>query len=201
MAASSPIRIDDDLYTSAKAVDSLTSRSPAQQISPTGPAPAGNWRRPAASPTETQRGSPTHQIPYDDLGPAEQEVARAGWAKQVMAHIEVSTWRRRSPSRDSPGWSSPTPERRFTGHLRRTAGRRHIAAPTTQRHTCAQPRRHRQAPGYGNSRAERPFHPVAHFVGGPPAGHPDGRHGSRPSFAAPVDSRSPPVGVRTGPEG
>ena len=86
--SSSPIRIDKDLYDSAKAAADLADRSIPQQVS--------HWARigralemtPRTSITDIERVL-TGDASYDDLSDHEQAVVRARWA-------EISEERRRS---------------------------------------------------------------------------------------------------------
>ena len=82
MATTSPARIDDDVYASAKLAGSVQSRSASQQVA--------HWARigreleasGAISPREIAQvlaGSRN----YDDLGPKEQAVVRAEWADRM----------------------------------------------------------------------------------------------------------------------
>lgn len=82
MATTSPARIDDDLYASAKLAGEVQSRSASQQVA--------HWARIGreieASSTLSSReiaevlaGSRS----YDDLGPKEQAVVRTEWATRM----------------------------------------------------------------------------------------------------------------------
>jgi DhnA family fructose-bisphosphate aldolase class Ia len=86
MATTSPIRIDDDVYASAKAVGALMSRSASQQIA--------HWARigreleaakdvslPAVARVLMGRGD------YDELNDYEQAVIRASWAERMAARL------------------------------------------------------------------------------------------------------------------
>jgi DUF1009 family protein len=86
MATTSPIRIDDDLYASAKAVGALMSRSAAQQLA--------HWARIGRE--LEAAGSVSHRAiaevlageqPYDRLSAEEQAVVRAAWAERLAAKI------------------------------------------------------------------------------------------------------------------
>lgn len=86
MATTSPVRIDDDVYASAKAVGALMSRSASQQIA--------HWARigreleaaddvslPAVARVLRGRGD------YDELNDYEQAVVRAGWGERMAARL------------------------------------------------------------------------------------------------------------------
>jgi hypothetical protein len=78
MAASTPTRIDEDLFAAAKSAGEVLSRSAAQQIN--------HWARigreleasEAVSARDIARVL-TGQSPYDDLGVREQAIVRAEW--------------------------------------------------------------------------------------------------------------------------
>jgi acyl-CoA reductase-like NAD-dependent aldehyde dehydrogenase len=82
-----PTRIDDELYESAKVVASLMSRSAAQQLA--------HWARIGR---EIEAGASVSQrsiaaalagrLPYDELTPHEQAVVRAEWAERMDARRE-----------------------------------------------------------------------------------------------------------------
>lgn len=82
MATTSPTRVDDELYTSAKLVGGVMSRSAAQQIA--------HWARIGreleASPTVAHRDIAEvldgHRQ-YDELTVHEQAVVRAEWAERI----------------------------------------------------------------------------------------------------------------------
>jgi hypothetical protein len=87
MATTSPARIDDELYASAKLVGSVMSRSASQQVA--------HWARigraleasSTISPraiTETLAGDGR----YDDLGVEEQAIVRAEWAERMSERRE-----------------------------------------------------------------------------------------------------------------
>lgn len=84
MATTSPTRIDDELYASAKAVGSVMSRSAAQQIA--------HWARigreiEAADSTSHRAVAAVlaSRQSYDELTPHEQAVVRAEWAERMDA--------------------------------------------------------------------------------------------------------------------
>jgi hypothetical protein len=88
MKASTPIRIDADLYSAATTVAPVMSRSTAQQIA--------HWARigrelEASSEVsvdavaEVLRGAET----YDTLGTEEQAIVRAYWAERMSALLEA----------------------------------------------------------------------------------------------------------------
>ena len=82
--ATTPTRIDDELYESAKVVASLMSRSAAQQLA--------HWARIGR---EIEAGESISQrsiaatlagiVPYDELTSHEQAVVRAEWAERMDA--------------------------------------------------------------------------------------------------------------------
>lgn len=87
MATTSPTRIDDELYASAKVVGSLMSRSAAQQIAHWArigreieAAGSVSFRAVAAVLAARQN--------YDGLTPEEQAVVRAEWAERMDARRE-----------------------------------------------------------------------------------------------------------------
>lgn len=87
MATTSPTRIDDELYSSAKAVGPLMSRSAAQQIA--------HWarigREVEASDSVSQRDIGavlSARLEYDGLNPHEQAVVRAEWMQRMEARRE-----------------------------------------------------------------------------------------------------------------
>lgn len=87
MATTSPTRIDDELYSSAKAVGPLMSRSAAQQIA--------HWarigREVEASDSVSQRDIAavlSARLDYDGLNSHEQAVVRAEWAERMEARRE-----------------------------------------------------------------------------------------------------------------
>ncbi len=77
------MRVDGDLFSAAKTVGAVTSRSAAQQI--------GHWARigreleasPTTSPRDIQRVL-TGDAPYDDLGERDQAIVRAYWDEQMI---------------------------------------------------------------------------------------------------------------------
>ena len=86
MASTSPARIDDELFASAKAVGSLMSRSAAQQIA--------HWARigreleagvSISVPDITQVLAGEQS--YDDLTPQEQALVRATWAEKLANRL------------------------------------------------------------------------------------------------------------------
>lgn len=88
MATTSPTRIDDELYASAKIVGSLQSRSAAQQIA--------HWARIGR---ELEAGaSVSHRSvaevlagnrSYDRLSTEEQAVVRGEWAERLRSRIDT----------------------------------------------------------------------------------------------------------------
>ncbi|HKY17133.1 MAG TPA: hypothetical protein VJM33_19555 [Microthrixaceae bacterium] len=88
MATTSPTRIDDELYGSAKLVGPMMSRSAAQQIA--------HWAR-IGREIEFAEGVSQHDIAevlagrreYDGLTSYEQAVVRAEWREQIQARREV----------------------------------------------------------------------------------------------------------------
>jgi hypothetical protein len=81
MATTSPTRIDDELYASAKAAGEVMSRSAAQQIA--------HWARIGR---EIETGTSSHReiarvlagtTSYDDLGSRDQAVVRARWSERM----------------------------------------------------------------------------------------------------------------------
>jgi ParD-like antitoxin of type II bacterial toxin-antitoxin system len=86
MATTSPTRIDDDLYASAKVVGAVMSRSAAQQIA--------HWAR-IGRELEAADSVSHRDIArvlagarsYDDLGVREQALLRAEWAERIAARI------------------------------------------------------------------------------------------------------------------
>jgi hypothetical protein len=90
MATTSPTRIDDELYASAKAVGALMSRSASQQIA--------HWARIGR---ELEAGGSVSlrsiaraldgQAEYDDLNAHEQAIVRTDWAERMadrMAELD-----------------------------------------------------------------------------------------------------------------
>ncbi len=87
MATTSPMRVDDELYTSAKLVGGVMSRSAAQQIA--------HWARVGreleASPTVSHRAIADvldGHIQYDQLTVREQAVVRAEWTERIAERRE-----------------------------------------------------------------------------------------------------------------
>ena len=87
MATTTPTRIDDELYASAKVVASLMSRSAAQQLA--------HWARIGreieAGESISQRSiaaALAGRVPYDQLTPHEQAVVRAEWIERMDARRE-----------------------------------------------------------------------------------------------------------------
>lgn len=86
VATTSPARIDDDLYASAKAAGRAMSRSASQQIA--------HWAR-IGRELEAGRSVSLRAIGdvvagdagYDTLSPEEQAVVRAEWAERIEARI------------------------------------------------------------------------------------------------------------------
>ncbi|MCY3806134.1 MAG: hypothetical protein OXG91_06530 [bacterium] len=88
MAASIPVRIDNDIYASAKAAAPSMDRSAAQQIS--------HWAR-IGRELEKSRSITHNEIAavlggdshYDDLDARSQAVVRAAWADQMQQRREA----------------------------------------------------------------------------------------------------------------
>lgn len=86
MATTSPTRIDDELYASAKAVGAVMSRSASQQIA--------HWARIGR---ELEAGGSVSlrdvarvldgQTAYDDVAPHEQAVVRTEWAERMSDRV------------------------------------------------------------------------------------------------------------------
>jgi hypothetical protein len=87
LASTSPARIDDDLFASAKVVADVSSRSAAQQVN--------HWAR-IGRELEASGTVSVREIAevlagarsYDELGPKEQAVVRAEWAERIDARRE-----------------------------------------------------------------------------------------------------------------
>ncbi len=86
MATTSPTRIDDDLFASAKAVGEVMSRSASQQVS--------HWARIGreleAAASVSQRAIAevlAGEASYDRLTAEEQAVVRAEWSERIDARI------------------------------------------------------------------------------------------------------------------
>ena len=86
MATTSPTRIDDDLFASARAVGEVMSRSASQQVS--------HWARIGreleAAASVSQRsvaGVLAGEQSYDRLTAEEQAVVRAEWSERIDARI------------------------------------------------------------------------------------------------------------------
>lgn len=87
MSATSPIRVDDELYASAKLVGRLMSRSAAQQVT--------HWAR-IGRELEASRGISHAAIAavldgrrdYDTLTDHEQALVRAEWAERITERRE-----------------------------------------------------------------------------------------------------------------
>lgn len=82
MATTSPARIDDDLYASAKLVGEVQSRSASQQVV--------HWARIGRELEASGSTSPraiaavlAGSRPYDELTPEEQAVVRVEWADRM----------------------------------------------------------------------------------------------------------------------
>ena len=87
LATTSPTRIDDELYASAKEAGAAMSRSAAQQIA--------HWARIGreleAAPSASIRlvgAVLTGEHAYDELSVEEQAVVRAEWAERIAARIK-----------------------------------------------------------------------------------------------------------------
>lgn len=88
MATTSPARIDDDLYTSAKLAGEVQSRSASQQVV--------HWARIGREIEASGSISPRQVAAvlagsrrYDDLEPEEQAVVRAEWAQRMDERREA----------------------------------------------------------------------------------------------------------------
>lgn len=88
MSATTPIRVDEELYAAAKIVAPLMSRSAAQQIA--------HWARigrelESADSVSQRRiaGVLTGRRDYDELGAEEQAVVRAEWSARMDARREA----------------------------------------------------------------------------------------------------------------
>src|SRR4051794_13628279 len=88
MATTSPARIDDELYASAKLVGSVMSRSASQQVA--------HWARIGrpleASSTVSQKAiaeALSGDRRYDELGVEEQAIVRAEWAERTTERREA----------------------------------------------------------------------------------------------------------------
>ncbi len=84
MATTSPMRVDDDLYASAKAAGAAMSRSASQQIA--------HWARIGRELEAARSVSARHvaevlagTVDYDELNAHEQAVVRAEWAERMAA--------------------------------------------------------------------------------------------------------------------
>jgi hypothetical protein len=86
MATSMPIRIDEELYDSAKVVGAQMSRSATQQVA--------HWAR-IGRELESSRSISTRdvaavlagEVTYDDVGAREQAVVRAAWNEGISASV------------------------------------------------------------------------------------------------------------------
>lgn len=86
MATSMPIRIDEELYDSAKVVGAQMSRSAAQQVA--------HWAR-IGRELESSRSISTHdvaavlagEVNYDDIDAREQAVVRAAWHEGIGERV------------------------------------------------------------------------------------------------------------------
>jgi len=86
MATTSPTRIDDDLFASAKAVGEVMSRSASQQV--THWARIGRELEAAASVSQRSvAGVLAGEQSYDHLTAEEQAVVRAEWSERIDARI------------------------------------------------------------------------------------------------------------------
>jgi hypothetical protein len=86
VAATSPVRIDDDLYDSAKAAGERMSRSAAQQVSHW--ARIGRELEAGASVSHRQIADVlAGRSPYDALNAYEQSVVRAEWSERIDERI------------------------------------------------------------------------------------------------------------------
>lgn len=86
MGTTSPLRIDDELYASAKLIGGVMSRSAAQQIA--------HWAligRELESSREISTAAVTEVLAgrreYDSLTAREQAIVRAGWTERAAAEI------------------------------------------------------------------------------------------------------------------
>lgn len=88
MATTSPARIDDDLYASAKLAGQAQNRSASQQVA--------HWAR-IGREIEASAGISLRDLaevlagarPYDSLNPKEQAVIRAEWTARMTARREA----------------------------------------------------------------------------------------------------------------
>ncbi len=86
MATSMPIRIDEELYDSAKVVGASMSRSATQQVA--------HWAR-IGRELESSRSISTRdvaavlagEVTYDDVGTREQAVVRAAWNEGIAEQV------------------------------------------------------------------------------------------------------------------
>ena len=85
MATTSPTRVDDELYASAKAVGAVMSRSAAQQLA--------HWAR-VGRELEASGSISARDIArvlagddYDSLSAEDQAVVRAAWAERIAARL------------------------------------------------------------------------------------------------------------------
>lgn len=86
MATSMPIRIDEELYDSAKVVGAQMSRSATQQVA--------HWAR-IGRELESSHSISTRdvaavlsgEVSYDDVGAREQAVARAAWNEGIAQRV------------------------------------------------------------------------------------------------------------------
>ncbi|MCW2543558.1 MAG: hypothetical protein JWM40_1110 [Frankiales bacterium] len=86
MASTSPARIDDELFASAKAVGSLMSRSAAQQIAHW--ARIGRELEAGVSVSVADIGQVlAGELSYDDLTSEEQALVRATWAERLVDRL------------------------------------------------------------------------------------------------------------------
>jgi len=87
MATTSPARIEDDLYASAKLVGEVLSRSASQQIAHW--ARIGREIQASASISHREIAEVlAGRASYDGLGPKEQAVVRAEWLERMAAYRE-----------------------------------------------------------------------------------------------------------------
>ena len=111
MATSMPIRIDEELYDSAKVVGASMSRSATQQVA--------HWAR-IGRELESSRSISTRdvaavlagEVTYDDVGTREQAVVRPHGTKGSPSGSPPSTSGRNSPRPGCPTPRSTTTETR-----------------------------------------------------------------------------------------
>jgi len=159
MATTSPARIDDDLFASAKLAGEVQSRSAAQQVA--------HWARIGREIEASASISPRDVAavlngsrPYDGLSAKEQAVVRAEWAERMDARrlaLDLSaeftakgrSWveldkegtvvERGGPARADQADRGSTPARRTTGNVGAARSRRTSSASDPRSTTKAAP--------------------------------------------------------------